>query len=294
MQESRFKHAIGLAAVGLIASAGLARAQVTVADVGINPTFEQTGPTTVTSTGGFFSARAFVGSAGDFDGGSLTYGGPGSPQNLSFVPTDPGWEFGGSDSTFSNLQLEYPTGGYVFNLAGGTQGPANFSLNYDGDAYASTPQLSAASFSSLTGLNAADPIILDFNPMDVSPNATPGASNIFFSIIDSSNTTVFSSGALSTQATSVTIGGGVLSAGQNYTFDLLFDDRITDTDPNSGVFETQFYDTHTSGSFSTAAGVVPESSTWAMMLLGLAGLAFVGYRRSDGAPGQNTPSATKV
>ena len=30
---------------------------------------------------------------------------------------------------------------------------------------------------------------------------------------------------------------------------------------------TQFYDTHTDGSFSTAAGAVPEPSTWAMMLM---------------------------
>jgi hypothetical protein len=40
-------------------------------------------------------------------------------------------------------------------------------------------------------MNAADSITLDFNAMDVSPNATPGANNIFFSVVDSSNSTVF-------------------------------------------------------------------------------------------------------
>jgi PEP-CTERM motif-containing protein len=75
----------------------------------------------------------------------------------------------------------------------------------------------------------------------------------------------------------VTIPGGVLSAGQSYSFDLLFDDRIVDS---SGEFlKTQFYDTHTDGSFSTAAGAVPEPSTWAMMLIGFGGLGLAVARR---------------
>jgi hypothetical protein len=108
--------------------------------------------------------------------------------------------------------------------------------------------------------------------MDVSPNAN-GDNSIIFSIADSSNMTVFSSGALPTDATSVTIGGGVLSAGQSYTFDLLFDDRIVADNTE------QFYDTHTFGSFSTAAGAVPEPSTWAMMLIGFGSLGFAVARR---------------
>ena len=51
MQRKQFVHAIGLAVAGLVAGAGAAHAQLTQADVGVNPTFEQTGPTTVTSTG---------------------------------------------------------------------------------------------------------------------------------------------------------------------------------------------------------------------------------------------------
>jgi hypothetical protein len=42
---------------------------------------------------------------------------------------------------------------------------------------------------------------------------------------------------------------------------------------------TQFYDTHTDGSFSTAAGAVPEPSTWAMMLIGFGGLGFAASLR---------------
>jgi hypothetical protein len=290
MQGKQFIGAIGWAVAGFVAAVGGAHAQVTEADVGINPTFEQTGPMAVSSTGGFFSARAFITNQSDFDGGTVSYGGSGSPQTLSYVPADVALEFGDSNSSFPNLQMAYPTGGYVFNLTGGTMGPATFSFNYDGDAYANTPQLADASFSALQDLNAAAPITLDFNPMDVSPNATPGANNIFFSIVNTSdNMTVFSGPALPTTATSVTIPGGQLLPGQGYTFDLLFDDRIAGTDPDSGVFVTQFYDTHTFGSFSTAAGVVPEPSTWAMMLIGFAGVGFAGYRASR----KSAPSVAK-
>jgi hypothetical protein len=51
MQRNRgLIHAIGLAVAGLVAGAGAAQAQLVKADVGVDPTFEQTGPTTVTAT----------------------------------------------------------------------------------------------------------------------------------------------------------------------------------------------------------------------------------------------------
>ena len=232
MQRKQFVHAIGLAVAGLVAGAGAAHAQLTQADVGVNPTFEQTGPTTVTSTGGFFSGRAFFTNTTDFDAGTLTYGGPGSPAALTPGSPPPSLTLGGSNPSFAGLQNDFPNGNYTFDLTGGTMGPTEFVINYAGDAYSNTPELTAASFSALQGLNAAAPITLDFNAMDVSPNATPGANNIFFSIVNSSNSTVFNE-TLSTTDTSVTIPGGVLSAGQSYSFDLLFDDRIVDS---SGAF----------------------------------------------------------
>ena len=63
-----------------------------------------------------------------------------------------------------------------------------------------------------------------------------------------------------------------MAAGQSYSFDLLFDDRIVTQDAALNIPLTQFYDTHTDGTFSTAAGAVPEPSTWAMMLIGFGGL----------------------
>jgi hypothetical protein len=169
MQRKQFVHAIGLAVAGLIAGDGAAHAQLTQADVGVNPTFEQTGPTTVTSTGGFFSGRAFFTNTTDFDAGTLTYGGPGSPAALTPGSPPPSLTLGGSNPSFVGLQSDFPAGDYTFDLTGGTMGPTEFVINYAGDAYSNTPELTAASFSALQGLNAAAPITLDFNPMDVSP-----------------------------------------------------------------------------------------------------------------------------
>jgi hypothetical protein len=270
---------LGFAAGGLVAAGGAAQAQLTSADVGVNPTFEQTGPSTVTSTGGFFSGRAFFTNTTDFSAGTLTYGGPGSPAALAPGSSPPSLTLGVGDTSFSDLQTLFPAGDYTFDLTGGSMGPIEFTINYAGNAYSNTPQLTAGSYDALQGMNAADTLTVDFNAMEVSPNATHGANNIFFSIVNSSDTTVFSD-ALPTTATSLTIPGGTLAAGQSYSFDLLFDDRIVTTDDEEGVPFTQFYDTHTDGSFTTAAGSVPEPATWAMMLIGFVGLGYAGYRRS--------------
>ncbi len=269
-------HAIGLAAAGFIAAGGGAHAGVVSADVGLNPTFEQTGPTTVTSTGGFFSGRAFVASSGDYTGGALSYGGPGSPQTLNFVPADVAWEYGSpSDPSFTDLQAAFPTGDYTFNLTGAS--PTSVTINYAGGAYSNTPELAVASFNALQGLNAANSVTLDFNTMDPSPNATD--SFVFFSVFNASNATVASGSFLPSDTTSVSIAGGTLMPGQTYTFELLFSDRISGFDNVAGVPTTQFYDSRTDASFSTAAGAVPEPSTWAMMLIGFGGLGLTVVRR---------------
>ena len=271
----RVMNRIVVAVAGLVAAAGVAQAQLVNADVGINPTYEQTGPTTVTSTGGFFSARAFVTTSGDYTGGTLTYGGSGSPATLVYNSGDVGWEFSDSNGDFATLQGLYPTGGYTFDLTGGSQGPTSFAINYVGDTYAlNPPELAGASYNALQGMNAANPLTLDFNSFVTT--GTPNASDIVFSILNSSNAPVYTSPLPST-ATSLTIPGGILSAGQSYTLDLLFSEQVFGENDSPAFGTTQFYDTHTSVSFSTA---VPEPSTWAMMLVGFLGLGYAGYRGS--------------
>jgi hypothetical protein len=269
----RIFHALGLAAVGLVAAAGIAEAQVVNADVGVNKTFEQTAPMTVSSTGGFFSARAFVTTDTDYSGGTLTYGGPGSPVSLSFVPADVAWEYALGDSSFSDLQTQFPNGDYAFDLSAGSQPEISFTVPYAGTGYSlNTPELAAASFSALQGMNAGADLTLDFNSFEVSPDATNN--DLFFSITNLSTGTVVFGPSLALDATSVTIPAGTLVAGQSYSFDLNFSGRIV---PDTDVAETEFYDTHTDGKFTTA---VPEPSTWAMLIIGFGGIGMMMRRRA--------------
>ena len=233
---------LGLAAAGLVVDAGVAQAQVTSADVGINPTYEQTDANTVVSTGGFFSARAFFTGTTDFTSGTLTYPGPASPEPLSYSFADIALEYGTSNSSFSALQSDFPTGDYTFDVTGGIEPTTIFTINYVGNTYAlNPPELTAASYGALQGLNPADPLTLDFNSFITT--GTPNNSDIVFSILNSSNDQVYTSGFLSPTATSVTIPGGALSPGQSYTFDLLFSEQVFgEVDASPGFGTTQFYD----------------------------------------------------
>jgi hypothetical protein len=268
---------IGCSLLGLLATAGAASAQLKSADVGINPTFEQTGASTVNSTGGFFSARAFFTSSTDYATGTLTYGGSGSPATLSYVPADIALEFGDSNGSFPTLQTLYPTGDYTFDLTGGSEPEAIFTIDYAGGAYSNTPALAASSFSALQGMNSADPLTVLFNGFDVASGVSN--SDIVFSISNSSDVQVFNSGFLAADATGVTIPGGTLSPGQSYTFDLLYSSQIFGEVDALAIGTTQFYDSHTDGSFSTAA--IPEPSTWAMLLMGFVGIGVMLRRRSS-------------
>ena len=51
---------------------------------------------------------------------------------------------------FRPCKALYPTGGYTFDLTGGSPGPTSFAINYVGDTYAANPpELTAASFTAL-------------------------------------------------------------------------------------------------------------------------------------------------
>lgn len=266
---------LALAACGLVAAGGVAPAGVLNADVGVNPTYEQTDGTHVVSTGGFFSARAQVSAATDYTGGTLTYGGSGSPESFVYVPADGSWEAGGGAASLPALLTAFPPGPYAFDLTGGTDGPTTFTIDYAGSTYAENPpELTEASFDALQGMNAAASITLDFNSFVTT--GKPSNSDITLTILDSTFTPVYFSGFLDSSATDWTIPGGTLLAGQSYTFDLLFSSQISGTNDSPSFGTTQFYDTHTQGAFTTA---IPEPSTWAMLLTGFLGIGLILRRR---------------
>ena len=82
---------------------------------------------------------------------------------------------------------------------------------------------------------------------------------------------------LYTGATAATSGAEVIST--TYTSFLKVDFGTEDyTNPLSVNFGERTTSTDLKGSWNVSA--VPEPSTWALMLLGFAGIAFAGYRRS--------------
>lgn len=270
---------LGLAALGLLGLAGAASAQVINTDVGLNRSFSQTDNTTVNETNAFFSARVFFTAAGDYTTGTLTLPSLDTRPLADQGYSPPFYEIGYEDvGTFTDLQAAYQPGTYMFDVSGGTQPATSVSQGYAGDAYPNTPLVT--NFSSLQGLDVTLPFEVDFNGMIVSPNATPGENNLYFYVYNATtNSLVYGSGALDPSTLDVIIGANTLVAGTGYYFNLVYDDRIVDTsDPN--ITKTQFYDIGTAGDFTTGGvAPVPEPGTWAMLIVGFAGIGFMVRRR---------------
>ncbi len=67
------------------------------------------------------------------------------------------------------------------------------------------------------------------------------------------------------------------------TYDLTYRPYIGDIESPPGAFPTDLI-------FTATLTVVPEPSTWAMMMLGFAGLGFTGYRKARS--GRTAPAVT--
>jgi PEP-CTERM motif-containing protein len=271
-------HFCAAALVTVVASAAATSAQagITEVDIGINPTFEQTGPSTIVSTGGFFSARAFVDSASDFDSGTISGPGPVLPQPLTAQP-GPTMAYALGAATTSDLNTDFPFGTYTFNLknsATSDNQTRNIAYSAAADSL-STPGLTGSSFTALQGMDAGSGFTFDLNPFLTNPLADTNL--LFFSVSDGSGDSVFSQDDLDPSTTSIFMPGGMLIAGRSYSFDINFDERILGTD---GDTPTEiFFDTHTDGAFSTAAPGVPEPASWSLMIAGFAGIGFALRRR---------------
>ncbi len=257
-----------------------AKADITSFDIGFNLENNQTGPSTVSPYGTFFSVYAYIPAAGDYTTGTLTYPGPGSPQTLS-----PG-DFAGPNVFYQTpyladqaaLDAAYPIGTYTGQASGGTGTPqpsSTVGIDYTASAYGNTPALTAGSYSALQGLNPALSDTVNFNAF--TPNVDANLSYIFFNVYDvGTGTDVFADNFLPSSATSLVIPGHTLAANTAYSYELIFDDRIEGTDANgSGIATQQEFDTRTFGDFTTGSASVPEPSSLA---LGLTVLGFMALR----------------
>jgi hypothetical protein len=266
-----------LAGVCMLLLAALqAQGQVTDYSLFWSDIFSQTSGTTVSPSGAFFSARAFLSSSTYYDGGALAYPGPGSPQSLS---PDPAAGYliyqTGLYATQAEMDADFPAGTYTIQATDSTNtnAPQTISQSYTGEAFSqTTPTLTSPTYNALQGMNPATDFDAAFNSFLTNP--ADNNNFVFVNIYDSGGNAVFSDSFLTSSTTSVDIPANTLNPDAAYTFELIFSSR---SDVSSDPTLEQGFDYRTEASFDT--GNVPEPAS-----LGLAGAALfvLGRRRIRG------------
>jgi hypothetical protein len=279
-------------AVALMMFGVPSKADLSSFDLGWNIENDQTGPSTVLPFGTFFSAYAYMPTAGDFTSGTLTYPGPGSPQALS-----PG-SFGGPNVYYQTpyladlpaLEAAYPFGTYTVQASGPSGPSSTVGIDYTAEAYGNTPSLTAGSFNALQGLNPLLSDTVNFNGF--TPNGAASQAFVFFNVYNvGTGADVFADNFLASSTASVVIPGGTLAADTAYSYELIYDDRIYGVDTNgSGIPTQQEFDTRTFGNFTTT----PEPGSYAAVLLVLGSLILLArLRRAHGTPANNNPAEAR-
>jgi MYXO-CTERM domain-containing protein len=238
--------------------------------------FTQTGPSTTSADGFLFQGRATpnngVGPI-DFDGGTISF------PATSPIPTSP-LSPSGAELSYSSgkildqttFQTDYPlSGNYTFHMTDSANAAHTQTETVNGGigtAVATVPQLTAASFNDLQGLDASKAFTVNFMPF---ADPGPGAL-IFFAIQDSlGNTPVFD--GLQPNVTQDVIPAGTLQPGTQYNFFLFFENNAISQDNIAQVT----LDTRTRGSFTTQA--VPEAGAGLLAMLTLGGGGVLRRRR---------------
>lgn len=179
----------------------------------------------------------------------------------------------------STFQADFPGGNYTISAtsSGGTQ---SGTVAYGGTPFytSAIPTLTGSTYSTMQGMNAANPFTVTFNSFTPNSNTTPGDAWTFLTIyLASTGAIVFTDGFLPPSTTSVTIPGGTLLPGTAYDFELNHDNRVIGPTPE-GLTGEQEFDLRTDGTFSTAI-VAPEPSSILLLGAGLLGLAPMLRRR---------------
>jgi PEP-CTERM motif len=262
----------------LLSGAQLAHAQISDFSLFWSDTFSQTNGTTVTPTGAYFSARGFFTNPGDFDGGTLTYPGPGSPAGLSPVSTPaPGYlnYQTGLYPSQAAMDADFPAGTYDMEATDstGTNLPQDIEQNYTGTAYPlSVPALTANTFNGLQGLDPSHDFTVAFNQFLT--NSLANNEFIFFDIFPLAGNSVFDESFADPTVQSFDVPADTLLPDTAYTYQLIFSSRIDVTDD---TLLEQGFDYRTVGGFET--GDVPEPAS--IGLVGLAAMA-LSMRRKAG------------
>jgi hypothetical protein len=297
--SSRFMLSATFAAATALA-AHTASAQIVFSDVAKSQEFQEDASGTVVPLGGgvnaFFYARDFYENPSDFDGGSVTYPGDPSPQiyNISGLLDCCGHNGRGYQTGYetpSDLDAAFPSNTtYTLTATNSvTMASQSVDIAFGPDIYAaSTPTLTAASVQGLGSASAVDGLTIDFNNFGLVPGAN--VAQDFFTIYDYTTASeVFNyMPGFNSGTTSLVIPAGVLSAGDQYVFELIFDSADYANgggDQDAGVAYRS--DLRTLGYFTVPGQAVPEPATWAMLLMGFGGVGGVyrGARRKHGVVG---------
>jgi hypothetical protein len=263
-------------------------------DVGKNLEFQEDASGNVvpfnSGANAFFFARNFYMNPGDFDGGSVTYSGDPSPQvyNISGLLDCCGHNGRGYQTVYetqSAMDAALPSNTTYTLTATNSMTSASQSVNVDfgPDIYAAeTPTLTAASVMALGSASAVDGLTIDFNSFSLVAGAN--VAQDFFTIYDySTSSEVFNyDPGFAPGTTSLYIPAGVLTAGDDYVFELIFDSAdYADGGTNQDAGMAYRSDMRTLGYFTVPAPGVPEPATWAMLIVGL-GCAGASLRRARG------------
>jgi hypothetical protein len=84
-------------------------------------------------------------------------------------------------------------------------------------------------------------------------------------------------------------GFNIVANGVEILAESFVDNSVINLGSNLGPNIDLTFVTYGSGAFALGVGTVPESSTWAMMLVGFAGLALAGYRRAKAGQAAHAP-----
>ncbi len=272
---SRFATSAVLLASALPCFAGLIEF-----DIDFNDALNQTGPSSSSLAGYFFTSRGEMATTGDFDGGTLVYPGPATPATFAVNPslsTELIFQTGFLPS-LSALTTAFPTGAYTINAtnSGNTALNQSDSITNTGTFFtANTPLLTAATFNGLQGLQSSSAFNIAF------PAFTPAAGTseafTFFTISNASTgAVVFNESFQPSSTTGFVLPANTLSPNTSYSYSLDYSDRVTGT--GSTAPTNELFDVSTEGSFTTSAASVPEPGVAVLVGLGLLGIAVLRKR----------------
>lgn len=227
--------------------------------------YQQTGDNTAPGTP--VSAEMFgnfaVNNSADFNLVSLS-GGAGLTYSTNNGGFD--WEGVATFGSQSAMDAAFPNGvTYTLNASGGSLGSFSEPITFDpGHAFPDTPFFTGSVFSDAQGLDASQPFTFDWN--------TPPADGFAFFIEQLSGPEVFYLDGFGGTDTNVTVPLGTFTAGTTYEASIVFFD-VFESSPSEFSTGTEFtgFIKRTSFQFTTVA--VPEPSMFAVLGIGLIGIA---------------------